>query len=455
MHIVIAGGGEFGLELARELVKKYTVTVIDKNQSIEKTLEALQIEFLHGNCANTQVLHNADLTNADYYIACTDSDEINIISCWTAKQLTTIETICFVKRLEYIESLRSKNKLLGSFGLDHTIWPKKSLADDLEKIVSVPAAIDVEIFARGKVKLFEYRVKDSTKMINTPLKNCQFPEGCIIVGVTRENELHIPDGNTVLNVGDKVIFMGTDEALKSLSQRYFKQKDKQRLITIIGGGTVGFMLAQRLEKEKVTVVIIENNYDRCEYLANNLKHALILNGDGTDLELLQSEQIGQSDVLVSVTNNDEKNLLCSLLGKQLGVNKVLTRVEKTVNMRLFETVGIDVALSPKASSINEVLNITTISDIDILAIVDSGRGEVLELIVSEDFEDTKVKDLNMPFKAIIGAVIRSRKVIVPKGDSVIQPSDRLIVFTTKEDSTKVLKYFQQIEMIEELTTNIH
>jgi trk system potassium uptake protein TrkA len=453
MSIIIAGGGEFGFELAKELNKKFDITVIDKNEKLEEKYHQAGINFIAGNCTASQILTSAGIDQADYFVACTSSDEINIISCWTVKQLGSVETICFVKRIEYIESLQSRNKLLSNFGLDYTIWPKKSLADALEKIVSVPAAIDVEVFVQGKVKLFEYLIKNSTPIADKPLKECNFPDNCIIVGVTRDDELHIPDGNTILKPGDKAIFMGTDDALKALSEKYFEKKKHKKTVTIIGGGTVGYMLATKLEKMNMDTWMIEQDEERCEFLANKLRKTLILKGDGTDIELLQSEQIGQAEVLVSVTDNDEKNLLCSLLGKQLGVSKVLTRVDKTANLKVFEKVGIDVALSPKSSSINELINIVTVSDIDLLAIVDSGRGEVLEVIVSENFEDTCIKDLNMPHKAIIGAVIRSKKVIVPRGNSVIQPSDRLIVFTTKEASTRIMDYFEKIEILDEIKAN--
>lgn len=448
MNIVIVGGGEFGYQLAKELHTNHDITVIDISDKVADRFSKLDIRFITGNGASAQILNSSNIGKSDMLIACTPSDEVNIISCWTAKHLSRVETICFVNHQEYIDSFQAKNnKILGrtEYGLDYIIWPKKSLADELDKIISVPAAIDVEVFARGKVKLFEYRVKETTPIVDKHLKDCNFPEGCIIVAITRNDELFIPDGNTVLNKNDKTIFMGTDEALNILSSNYFEKRQNVNSVTIIGGGTVGFMLANKLEEKDINIKIIENSLKRCEELAVTLKKSLILNGDGTDLELLQSEQIGRTDVLVSVTNNDEKNLLCSLLGKQLGVKKVLTRVDKTSNLKLFETVGVDVALSAKSSSVKELLNDLVERDIDILAIVERGKGKVLEITVPDDFEDCQVKDLNFTFKAIIGTIIRRKNVIVPKGSTIIRPGDRLIIFTTPADSNKVKEFFESNE----------
>lgn len=445
MNIVIVGGGEFGYQLSKELQANHDIVIIDTEEKVYEKFGKLDVSFVLGNGASSQALEEANIRTSDLLIACTPSDEVNIIACWTAKHLANVETICFVNHSEYIESFRHnshKGLTRGDFGLDHIIWPKRSLAEELEKIISVPGVIDVAIFARGKAKLFEYRVKETTPIVNKELKNVNFPDDCIIAAITRDDELFIPDGNTTLLKGDKAIFIGNDDSLEALTTNFFEQKHEVKTVTIIGGGTVGYMLAQSLEEKRLHVKLIEYSTERCEELAETLKNTLVLQGDGTDLELLQQEQIGRSDVLVSVTNNDEKNLLCSLLGKQLGVKKVLTRVDKTPNLKLFETVGVDVALSAKSSSVKALLNDLVETDIDLLAIVERGKGKVLEIIVPDDAEDTQVQDLNFPFKAIIGIVIRRKKVIIAKGSTLIKRGDRLIIFTTPNASNRVKDFFE-------------
>lgn len=450
MNIILLGGGEFGYLLSKEVQVNHDVTVIDVNENFYDRFSELDINFIVGNGVNPVVLTNAGIESADLFVACTSSDEVNIISCWTVKHLAkSVETIGFVNHYDYLlnDNTKSSTKLSKSlFGIDYVVWPKKSLADDFEKIISVPSAIDVEIFAKGKVKLFEYRIKYTTPIVNKLIKDCFFPEGCVIVGIFRNDELIIPDGNTMIEKYDKVIFMGTDEALKILTTSYFEPThDEVRTVTIIGGGTVGTILAKRLESIGMDVKIIESNLKRCELLAAEMKTALVLNGDGTDLELLEEEQVYNSDVLVSVINNDEKNLLCSLLGKQLGVKKVLTRVDKTINLKLFEKVGIDVALSPKSSSINKVLNEILEKNIDLLGIVERGKGGVIEVLVPENFEDITLQEIRLPCKAIIGVILRRSRVIVPRGNTMIRENDKLIVFTKPEDANKVKAYFETVE----------
>ena len=211
----------------------------------------------------------------------------------------------------------------------------------------------------------------------------------------------------------------------------------------LGGGNVGLMLAQNLEKVNVKIKIIECDYKRCVELTENLKTTLVINGDGANFELLEEERVGESDVVVCVTNNDEKNLLCSLLAKQLGVSKVITRVSKNANARLFEKVGIDVAISENGAAIDDIENHLIKTDIEILATVERGQGEVLEISVPFDFKTESLMNLKLPCKAIIAIIQRRNRVIIPRGTTQIMPYDNLIVFTTKENSETIKNYFKR------------
>ena len=189
---------------------------------------------------------------------------------------------------------------------------------------------------------------------------------------------------------------------------------------------------------------IEKNYDRCEYLSQELNSTLVINGDGTDLKLLDDEEIGECDVVISVTNNDERNLLCSLLVKQLGVKRVIARVSKVLNIPLFEKVGIDIAVSSKTSAINEVRNDLDEADVDILATVEQGEAEVLEMPVKADFDGKLIKDISLPVPAIIGVIQRRSHVIIPKGDTMIRLNDILMIFTKAEDADTIKEYFKAV-----------
>ena len=293
--------------------------------------------------------------------------------------------------------------------------------------------------------MLEYKIKENSVLVNQKIKECAFPSDTIIVGITRNSELSIPTGDTVFEKDDKVIFMGLSHALDKLAGTFFHEKGFVKSVSIIGGGSIGLMLAKNLEEIKIKTKIIEKDMQRCEKIAQELSNTLVINGDGTNLSLLNEEEVNESDVVVSVTNNDEKNLLCSLLVKQLGVKRVVSRVSQNLNIPLFEKVGIDVAVSPNNAALNEVKNDLYETNIDILATVEQGQGEVLEIIVPESFEEVKIKDLHMPARAIVGIIQRRNKVIIPKGDTLIMKQDNLIIFTTNTNAPVIKNFFKGIK----------
>lgn len=447
MKVIINGTSEMASLIARELYEVHDVTVIDSHEEIPEEFNKLDVGYVSGSGSSINTLEAAGAKKADVFISCTQLDEANIVAGWTAKKVNNnIETVCFVRQYQYLETF-SRSSINGhgsEKGIDHIIWPEELLMQEIFRIILVPEAIDVEIFAGGKARLLEYRIKQESTMANKLIKQCFFPEDALIVGITRDEILFIPDGNTELNVNDKVIFMGTEEGLNNLAATFFERTKKGTSSTaIIGGGNVGYMLASNLENIGIRTKIIEVDGERCDYLSDNLKKTLVIKGDGTDLELLESEDIGDSEVLVSVTNNDEKNLLCSLLAKQLGVKRVITRVGKARNINLFEKVGIDVALSPKEAAVREIRDKLLEKDIGILALVEKGQGEVIEITMPEDFEDIKIMDMVLPVKAIVGAIKRGSKILIPTGNTYMRANDNLMIFTTTESATKVKAFFKE------------
>lgn len=445
MKIVIFGANEIGCLIATELFEDHDIVVIDKEENRSDEFKKMDIEFVFGNASNIDVLESINIKDADLFIACSNMDEANIVACLTVKRMSMAKTVCFVSKEEYIESLSliKGSEYQSGLLIDNVIWPEALLTQEIFRIITVPDAIDVENFAHGKARLLEYRIKEDSELLNVQIKDFTFPEETLVVGITRNNELFIPVGSTKFEENDKVIFMGSATSLDILARNIFRDSDKVKTAGIIGGGNVGLMLAQDLERANIRTKIIEKDYKRCEYITENLKKTLVLNGDGTDLELLQTEEFGECDVLISVTNNDEKNLLCSLLAKQLGVKKVITRVSKSTNISLFEKVGIDVAMSPKEAAINEIVNTMIETDIDILATVEQGQGEVIDIYIPENFKDIRIMDLKMPARAVIGIIRRGSKVIIPKGDTLIRSKDSLIVFTMAENSSRIKNYFHK------------
>ena len=383
MKIVIYGANELACLIAVKLFEDHDIIIIDEDAANSENFDKLDLEYVVGSGSNISVLESIGIKDADIFIACTDNDEANIVACLTVTNMTKLKTVCFVSKKENVDSLSMVrgSKYQRELMIDYVLWPEELMTQEIFRIITVPNAIDVENFANGKARLLEYRIDNTTKFINKKIKDCSFPDETLIVGITRENELFIPNGDTELLLNDKIIFMGSSYSLDILANKFFQENNDVKQVTIIGGGSVGLMLAQNLEKANIKIKLIEYNYKRCEELTENLKSALVLNGDGANFELLESERVADSDVVVCVTDNDEKNLLCSLLVKQLGIPKVITRVSKNANANLFEKVGIDVAISQNGAAIENLENHLINTDIEILATVERGQGEVLEICV--------------------------------------------------------------------------
>lgn len=442
MRIIIAGGGEIGFQLAQDLVLENDVVVIEENPEIINRFDRLDLQVVHGRPTHPDVLQRVELNPNDTFIACSQSDEENIISCLAAKRIGAPRTYCFVTKEEYFRSFSGDNGQGAVLDIDIVIWPQRMLAEEIARIVLVPRAIDVEFFAGGRVLLLEYRLKASSTLVGKPLAQLQLPRGVLAVAVSNE-DLRIPTGSTVLHEGEKVVFMGEEHALLRLQRMFIPEADQKiRDVTILGGGTVGLTLAKLLQREAdIRLKVVEASPERCELLASELSSVLVLNGDGTDLELLESEQIYRSDVLVSVTTSDEKNLLASLLARQMKVPKIITRVDRPKNIRLFESVGIDVPLNMRVTAVETVVNSLQRTDVQLRATVEHGKADVLELPVPKSYAATKIRDMKPIEGAIIGAIVRRNRIIVPHGDDLVKGGDSIFVFCLDSAVETVRNYF--------------
>jgi trk system potassium uptake protein TrkA len=440
MRIIIVGGGEIGFALAKTLASDHDVFVIDQSNDVAPRFESLDVQFLSGNGTSGDVLDRAGIESAEVVVACTGLDEVNIVCCAVARQRGRPRTFCFVSREDFLE-LDSQS---GSnpFGIDRMVWPEAQLAADIERIILEPGALEAEAFAGGAVQLLEYQLDSQSKLAGRLIAELHLPHGSLIVAVRRGPALFIPRGDSALAVGDRVLVMGIPEALIEVRRRLELTVSGRQRVTIIGGGDVGLWLAERLEAAtQLDVTLIERDPVRGEAIAARLRRALVLLGDGTDLELLQGEDIGRSDVLVSVIDNDERNLFASLLARQLGVRRVITRVSNAANLRLFERVGIDVAISARGAAVASVLHQIQGGATRLLAVVEQGAGRILELDVPDTYTPRALRDLAAPVNSIVGAIIRGSRALVPRGTDRVEPGDRLIVFTTYAAADRVRDYF--------------
>jgi trk system potassium uptake protein TrkA len=445
VRVVIIGGGEVGFALAQGLSAQHEVFVVDHKPEIGDRFQPLDVEFVLGSGTSRHVLTRAGVDKADVVVACTGLDEVNIVGCGIARQIATPRTFCFVSREDFLQSGPRGSGLAG-FGIDRVIWPEAQLAEQIEQIVREPGALDAESFAGGAIGLIEYRLEPGSPFIGR-VADLHLPANSLIVAVRRGEEVFIPRGASTLDARDKVLVMGVPEALEEVRRRLLGpgESEHQR-VTIVGGGDVGLQLAERLERDidGLAVALIERDQARGEMVAGRLRHTLVLNGDGTDLELLEAEDVGRSDVLVGVIDNDEKNLLASLLARQLGVRRIISRVSRRANLRLFERVGIDIAISARGAAVASVLHQIQGGGARLLAVVEEGAGRILELDVPAGFVPRAIRDLAAPLNSIVGAIVRPSRAFVPRGMDRIEEGDRLIVFTTHAAADQVRDYFTTI-----------
>ncbi len=445
MRIIIYGANEMASSIAAEFFEDHDIVLIDPNQKNLDAFSRLDIGTICGDALNIKILENADIKSTDAFIAVSNNDESNIIACLMAKQLADVQTICFVNKKESMESLNSlKDEYKSAYAqsIDNVIWPQKLLVQEIFKIITVPNAVDVENFAHGRARLLEYRIKEDSELLNKKLKDCYFNSEVLVVGIVRDDELFIPNGNSEFQLNDKAILMGTPIGLDIAASELFESKGKVKKITIIGGGSAGYELAQELEKTSMNLKMIESDYERCELLSQNLKKTLILNGSGTSLDLLAEEDTGRCDVVISITDNDEKNLLCSLLSKQLGAKKVITRVSQGTTANLFEKVGVDVAISKREACVNEIKNRIIDFRANVIATVERGQGEILEIKLDKDFKQRPLYEIKMPVPCVIAIIQRGSKVIIPKGQTTVRPNDSLLVFTKTNDVVHVKEFLK-------------
>ena len=444
MRIVIGGGGEISLQFARELSADYDVVVIEDDPEISRPFEVLDVQIARGKPTHIATLQGLELSARDKFVACSDSDEQNILACMAAKRLGEegLFTFCFVSKEEYYKSFRRETDD-DIFDIDKVIWPQQRLANEIALIAREPEAIDVEHFAGGKIDLMEYRIDEDSSLVGKRVTELGLPKRVLAVALISDGRITIPRASTLFDPGDKVIFMGEHEPLTKFARSVFqKGKTKVNTVTVIGGGTVGVMVAKQLQHDRgVELKLIEVDQGRCGEIASELD-CMVLNGNGSDLSLLREEEIAKSDVLVSVTSDDEKNLLGSLLAKQMGIPKIITRVNNPTNIGLFEGVGIDVAINALSTAVDAVQTMLRAPTSSLHATLEQGKAAVIEIEVPEAWPvGTKVRSLPQVPGAIVGALLSKKRKIVPHGDDLLEPGDHLLVVATKDAKKQVEKYF--------------
>ena len=428
MKVVIAGGTELSFQFAKALTKDNDVTVIVDNFKTADLFIQLDLQVVTGSSTSLAVLQESKIADANAFIACAHSDEINVISCLAVKQISRARTFCFVNKEHYFKTFAGE--LGEQLAIDSIIWPEMFLGRDIADIIAVPGAIDVKFFGNEDLKLLEFRATKLEHGIGKELRELNIPKGVLAVSVIRNTEVIIPNGLTKIQWNDKIIFVGHANPMKIIETRFRPDNDKNLNVVIIGGGNVGFNLCKALEPYKhIHITLVESNEARAQFLSTELSdNVLILNANGSDPETLKGINLSDCDCLVALTGSDERNLFVSMQAKLHKAQKIITRAHKIDNIDFFEKLGIDVAVSSQINVVQSITKEISEKAADIYTFIEKGKAEIREIVLPEKFPTTVIMDLKLPEGIIITAIKRGNKTIVPSGQDRIKENDRLRFF---------------------------
>lgn len=447
MRIVVIGAGKLGYSVAELLAEEqYDVVVVEQDEKRREIIKSnLDVLTIGANGASPLTMMDQSIKGADMLLAVTDSDEVNMVACMLAKQNGVKHTIARVRNTEYAQEASSFLK--ENMSIDLIINPEQITAIEINRILMTPAALDVEDFAEGKVRMFEAKLKADSKYIGRSLKEIDIPKQILISMIFRNHQMIIPHGDDVLEANDNVFFVGRNEIIREFEKNFATTHSKVERVLIIGAGRTGRFLAPMLEQQGLFVKIIDKNIARCQLIAEKLDNGIALCGDGTDIDLLVEEGIAEADVVVCLTEDDKLNLLLALLAKHLGAAKTIVRIARNEYIELMEKVGVDIVLSSRILSSGEVLRFVRRGGIVSVSLLEGAKAEALEIILPEKCKvaGKTLMKANLPKECLICAIVHDGEVIVPNGETVLYPGDRIVIFLQTEYVKKIMPIFESRE----------
>lgn len=446
MNIVIVGAGEVGTHIASQLVaEQKDVVIIEKDpECAARASNMIDCLVVTGEGSNVDVLRQAGAENADIFIAATSVDEVNMISCFVAgSAFNTPVKIARVRNVDYMRGGLLKN---SSIGIDYLVNPEIEAAFDIVQTVAHGASSGIFAFQGTNAQLRDFLVKDDSIFNGVLVKDIRslIDQNFIIAGVLRNEMLHIPKGDFQILTGDHIYIVALGKSFNKILTRAGMTVDKLKRIVLVGGGLIGKHIAGMLIEDGKDVRIIEKDYERCKELSALYPEATVINGNISDQDVFEEENIAYTDAIITTTQSEELNILAGVYAKSKGVKRAVALIDKLNYTTLATNLGIDSCISAKLSSVDAILKFIRKGNIKNVYTIFEGQAEAIEFIVggsNQNIVGKKIMDLKLPAGCLIITVQRHRKTIIPTGSFVIEEGDSLITFVAHDEISKLEELF--------------
>lgn len=439
MNIIIVGDGKVGFTLAEHLSREsHDVTIIDTNEdALKRASDALDVMCIKGNGATVSTLREAGAGHADIVIAATSMDEVNMLCCFTAKRLGAEYTIARVRNVEYAKDL---DMIRRDLGIDLIINPENATAEEIARLLRFPSAANIDTFYRGWVEMVGFRLQEGDFICGAPLSSLDYRVRSLpmlFCAAERGETAIIPNGSFVPQPGDKLYLIGQPVGVTQFFKLLGRYTPKVKDVFIVGGGRISHYLTAMLEHLGMRVKLVEQSMDRCRHLSEVLPHTMVICGDGTDQELLESENVAATDAFVALTDRDEENLIICLYALQQGIGKVVAKSNRQNYAGIARAVGVDSVISPKLITANRILQVvrgmqnSKGSVMNALYKIAGGHAEAMEFVVAENTRGLGVplKDLRLKQGILIAALVHHNRIVIPEGSTVISAGDTVIIIS--------------------------
>jgi trk system potassium uptake protein TrkA len=443
VEVVIVGAGEVGSSIAVSLADSHEVVVIDIDPArVEELNYAADVLALEGDGAALQTLLEAGVADADMVIACTDNDETNIVTCGTVRTVSEAFTIARVKQATYLDTWEQSE---AAFGVDFMVGTNLLTARTIVRVIGVPAARDVDTFSGGRVQMAEFEIPEASPLAGETVQEADRFDSLTFAAIMRPDDVVIPTGETVMAAGDEVVVIGSKRSVRALAAEIAPHHGGTSDVLIVGGRNIGHQTARLLEDEGINPRLVEQDAERARELAEELPGTTVLESDATDRDFLERERVEKVDAFVATLASDERNLLACLVAKRLGAERTVAVVEDVDYVDLFEEVGVDVAVNPRGVTAEEITRFTRERRAENVALIESDRAEVMEVEVDEQsvLVERPIQESihDLPDGVVVGAITRNGEFVIPRGDTVVEHGDHVVVFvdvTAAEEATDKL-----------------